>query len=365
MEATSLNSPEPPGEPPEVTQTLGGWIWVVLFGLVMAFSVIANVMLCCVVLPNKKKHNVVFMLLIGLFGLNLMDYGLLIFDFSLGIDHIYPHNERACGVYQAVSKGNPVIEASIVVLLVFYAAFNYICHCGCSIGAAEAPKSKLSTLAFLGLSLSGLTVFYSLLALPTVTFAKIVTQDGKNYCEIDMDTANRQRDISLYYLIYSSILSYWLPLLMCVPPMVRLSRMKNSDKIYLSEVTVVLATAYSFFTFHLLHASIVLVRHTLDAMGIALQDHQSWMIKVAQSLLWLVAYFWHATRPLLAILMDQELQAKGCACCAPSGAYDLVEEARSAQLRVILSPKDEATKGSTTTNVEETTHLNENSDLIV
>ena len=40
--------------------------------------------------------------------------------------------------------------------------------------------------------------------------------------------------------------------------------------------------------------------------------------------MWLVAYFWHVTRPLLVFLMDPELKIKGC-CQSP---YDLVETAK-------------------------------------
>ena len=60
--------------------------------------------------------------------------------------------------------------------------------------------------------------------------------------------------------------------------MIRLAKLTNNDKY--PEVTVVLATASSFFIFYLLYASIVLVRHSMDAMGMVLDDHHSWMIKV-------------------------------------------------------------------------------------
>ena len=118
---------QPPGmaEPPEVTDTLGGWVWVVLFGLIMVISVMANLMMCASVLSQPKKHNMVYLLLILLFGLNLVDYGLLIFEFTLGIEHEYPHGIQACAVYQTVSKGNPVIQAAVVIILAYYAANHY------------------------------------------------------------------------------------------------------------------------------------------------------------------------------------------------------------------------------------------------
>lgn len=317
MEAS--NTLRPPPEPPEVTDasTLGGWVWVVLFGLVMTLSILANLVLVISVLQMKKKRqNLVYLLLILLFLVNLVDYGLLIFEFSLGLEHEYPHGQAPCALYQTVSKGNPIVQALVILLLVFYTANQYADQKSRDCGGA-GPVHRLSTPALLGLFLSGLTVLYGLLALPTAAFAKIVIVEDKRYCEIEVGKG--QKEISIYYLVYSAILSYWLPLLLSITPMIRLAKVANSDKY--PEVTVVIATASSFFLFYSLHGCIVLVRHSLDAVGISLDTHHSWMIKVGQSLLWLVAYFWHVTRPLLAFLMDPELKIKSC--CQPP--YDLVE----------------------------------------
>lgn len=339
MEAS--NTIRPPAEPPEVTDasTLGGWVWVVLFGLVMTLSVLANLVLVISVLQMKKKRqNLVYLLLIVLFLVNLVDYGLLIFEFSLGLEHEYPHGKAPCAVYQTVSKGNPIVQAIVILLLVFYAANQYADQKSRDCGGAIIGQ-RLSTPALIGLFLSGLTVIYGLLALPTAAFAKIVIVEGKRYCEIQIGQG--QKEISIYYLVYSAILSYWLPLLLSITPMIRLAKVANSDKY--PEVTVVLATASSFFLFYSLHGCIVLVRHSLDAVGINLDTHHSWMIKVGQSLLWLVAYFWHVTRPLLAFLMDPELKVKSCF----KKPYDLVETAAAGgpksqnlhPLKVMLSPE--------------------------
>lgn len=133
--------------------------------------------------------------------------------------------------------------------------------------------------------------------------------------------------------------------------MIKLAKVTNNDKY--PEVTVVLATAASFFAFYSLHGCVVLVRHTIDALGITLNMHNSWMIKVksnkiqknpvpdldffqvAQSLLWLLAYFWHATRPLLAILLDPDLKIGGC-CTSQPRAYDLVES-NGVPLKVLVT----------------------------
>ena len=68
----------------------------------------------------------------------------------------------------------------------------------------------------MALVISGLSVLFGLLALPTANFADIVKSEGKRYCEISIpgDTPQEaQINISVYYLFYSSILSYWLPLM--------------------------------------------------------------------------------------------------------------------------------------------------------
>ena len=59
------------------------------------------------------------------------------------------------------------------------------------------------------------------LAVPTAYFARIVSFEGKGYCEIDLSplvdvnsggSAALQTAVSVYYLAYSAVLSYWLPL---------------------------------------------------------------------------------------------------------------------------------------------------------
>ena len=74
---------------------------------------------------------------------------------------------------------------------------------------------------------------------------------------------------------------------------------------------------------------------------------------MAQSLLWLLAFFWHVTRPLLAILIDPDLPLNGF--CGPKvrqrqpEIHDLVEEA--APLRVVQPLKEERSDDSSTLNV--------------
>ena len=56
----------------EDTVGLGGSVWIVLFGGVMILSVAANVLFTGCVLSNRKKHSVVYFLMIFMFAVNLV-----------------------------------------------------------------------------------------------------------------------------------------------------------------------------------------------------------------------------------------------------------------------------------------------------
>merc|ERR1711997_206582 len=150
------------------------------------------------------------------------------------------------------------------------------------------------------------------------------------YCEIDLSSSSflsndnddtsedatshgyfysahlHQLILCLYYLIYSSILTFWLPLLISIYPAIRLARDKHRDKY--PEVSVVLATVSSFFVFYLFHAILVFGRHFYDLLGQEMSVYNLWMIKVGQSLLLLIAYFWNFIRPALALSLDPDLK---------------------------------------------------------
>ena len=133
-------------------------------------------------------------------------------NFRLQIKSMEPNNADAsisnsdtfsvlkhCVLFQV----NPVIQAVIMVVLAMYAAIHYSRGCG---------GSRISGKAIGGLMLSGLIFFYGVLAVPPGYLASIVNVEDKRYCEI-VTSGNHQRDISIFYLTYSAILSYWLPLM--------------------------------------------------------------------------------------------------------------------------------------------------------
>ena len=92
------------GEQPSVEETssVGGWVWIVMFGFVMSLSLAANLVLTLGVASNRRtRSEPVYLLLLTMFLVNVADYSLLSFEFSLGVEHVFPYSEPSCAAYQA------------------------------------------------------------------------------------------------------------------------------------------------------------------------------------------------------------------------------------------------------------------------
>ena len=133
----------------------------------------------------------------------------------------------------------PILEAIAVTVLVYYTAAKFLVprntnatsrrllwiyrEVPTSSGSesSSAASSGLCTFAILA---GAMAAVCGVLAAPTAYLARIVYFEGKSYCEVDLSplvssgnggssTALLQTAVSLYYLAYSAVLSYWLPLL--------------------------------------------------------------------------------------------------------------------------------------------------------
>ena len=87
-------------------------------------SVVANLTLTCLMCAKRRK-NMVYLTHIALFVVNLVEYSALTFELSLGIEHRFPYGQASCGVYQAAAKTAPIVQAWLVVALLYYTANNY------------------------------------------------------------------------------------------------------------------------------------------------------------------------------------------------------------------------------------------------
>ena len=260
------------------TAELGGGIWIILFGMVIIISLAANLLLSVLVVRNRKKHNLVYLMHLLIFAINVVDFSLLTFEFNLGIEHQYPYSQTSCTIYQSIVKGNPIIQASAIVVMLLYTAKVYSTHnleqqTSETVVSSDGDRRSLSIFLNNNLRNSnnnsvtvelqqrhhnrtrsfyrrnhdlikfvGIVVFLVcielILSVPTAFFASIIVDgNDKRYCEIDLSSSSflsnnddasegattshgyfysvhlHQLILCLYYLIYSSILTFWLPLL--------------------------------------------------------------------------------------------------------------------------------------------------------
>ena len=195
------------------TSTLGASVWILLFGCVMVASILANLLLVVLVGLNKKKHNLVYAIHALMFVINLVDYALLMFDFSLGIDHEYPHGGAGCRLYQMTSRASPVLQGWLVVCLIIVSAKRFGSE---NPGSLTATCNRTNDLVLLAGILTILISCVALVTIPTAFFSSVITNVHKSFCVVDLagiSVSWQQEVTSIYYLIYSTILPFWLPLL--------------------------------------------------------------------------------------------------------------------------------------------------------
>ena len=131
----------------------------------------------------------------------------------------------------------PILEAIAVTVLVYYTAAKFLVprntnatsrrllwiaprpfyrEVPTSSGSESPSSGGLCTFAVLA---GAMAAVCGVLAAPTAYLARIVYFEGKSYCEVDLSPMVSsggtvlQTAVSLYYLAYSAVLSYWLPLL--------------------------------------------------------------------------------------------------------------------------------------------------------
>lgn len=134
---------------------------------------------------------------------------MLIFDFSLGVEHAYPYGATTCAAYQVLVGVGPVVQAWTVLLTLWRAA-------GRLAGTArDGPLPRGGVLRGAARALVPVAAV-ALAAAPPALFASLVTVRDVRYCAVDLRSVapeeHRQRAISLFYLLYAALLSYWLPL---------------------------------------------------------------------------------------------------------------------------------------------------------
>ena len=246
----------------EDSPAMGGWIWIVRFAMVMVISVIANFVFVLTVLQlsNEKKHTVTHFIICVLFLVKLVDYGLLIFEFILGISHHYPYGDTSCALYQFLLQGNPLLSSGSIFLLVYQA------HSSSSLQSSFAGPAPLSPLLSSSPPSSSCPLLF--VSIPSALFSAVSeTSSGARYCVKGLTSVAVWTGLgpgsiptALYYLIRVDVLAS------PGPGTPRGLQTLQDDQ------------------YNLLHVAIVFIRHVADFAEISMSDRTGWIISVAQSL---------------------------------------------------------------------------------
>jgi len=150
-------------------------VWLILFSLLVILSVISNTAYLISSLL-RRQFSLPRLVLATFFLLNLLDYALLAFEFSLGGEdhqhHQFPYSESWCGAYQALQQTSPLLTAAAVVL------FSRL-----TISDSQPVRSN-TTRIIISLALAALL---TLLILPSIFFSEIaVYPSTASYCVIDL-----------------------------------------------------------------------------------------------------------------------------------------------------------------------------------
>jgi hypothetical protein len=192
-------------------QASSSLVWVILFSILILASVVLNtVFLAAVVISRRWSPVNVFVILF--FTVNLLDYALLLFEFSLGPSLQFAYSEPACALYQLLLQAAPLLTAGLFILLLLSSLPS----------APSAPSATLRRLA-------PVPCLALLLSLPSLAFSGLALYpSGARHCVLDLGglgaslglpAASLQLPTALYYLLLRALLPLWLPLLLL--PLVR------------------------------------------------------------------------------------------------------------------------------------------------
>eukprot|EP00092_Neocalanus_flemingeri_P032638 GFUD01035501.1.p1 GENE.GFUD01035501.1~~GFUD01035501.1.p1 ORF type:complete len:336 (+),score=100.17 GFUD01035501.1:36-1043(+) len=274
-------------------------VWLVLFFLVIFLSVVVNTVYVATLLC-RRNLTLTHLILCFFFFINLVDYGLLMFEFSLSPSNQYPYSDGSCSFYQFLLHGIPLLSSGTLVLLVYQAYSSSSCP------PHSSPFLKLSILL----------ITMTILSIPSILYSRLaVYPSTARYCVMDlsslsdwagMDTGRQHAVTAIFFLIYKSVLTYWLPLTLVIFPILRMVKMVNTMADNQLTISLTIAVTISFLVFNLPLATIVLVRQLITTLSIPVSSTTTWIIHVLHSLFLLISFFFHIFRPLVCLVLDQD-----------------------------------------------------------
>jgi len=271
-------------------------VWVILFSLLILASVTLNTVFILAVVLSRQWTST-HLLIIGFFLVNLLDYALLLFEFSLGPTLRFVYSEEACSLHQLLLQAAPLLTAATFILLVLSSLPS----------AAPRPSTVMKRL------LVG-AIISLLLSLPSLAFSGLALYpSGARHCVLDLGgvgagmglpTSDLQLPTAIYYLVLRALLPYWVPLLMLPLMWKNMNSKLGSSAVISLPVTV----AFSQVIFLLPLALVLTARYLLAASQLPLTSRATFILDVLSSLALLISYFLHLFRPLTALVLEPSLR---------------------------------------------------------
>merc|ERR1712142_999382 len=174
-------------------------VWIILFSLVIFISILSNSLY---ILSSSSSRSLTHTLLSLLFLINLLDYFLLILEFSFDQSGQFSYSECLCSLFQFLQQASPLLTSAILLYLIYQAS-----GLRCLNNISSLSKVIGSTLTLIAMML-----------LPSVFFSEIaVYPSTASFCVIDLSGVGNKMGLdintqhivtALYFILYKSVLSY-------------------------------------------------------------------------------------------------------------------------------------------------------------
>jgi len=286
---------------------LSSMVWIVLFCVLMVLSIFTNTLYVIAVFTSNRTSTILHTLLCTFFLINLLDYCLLLFEFSLGPVASYPFSDASCAFYQFVLLASPQLCAGTLLLLIHHAY------------SAATDSVRRQSLASLSLQILVVVMFTTLVCLPSAMYSKVEVRTNTTHCTVDLSNVSDSNPSEMftegvltevYILITKSMIPYWIPLAFAVFPVWKLLKADKTVPEKHIILTIAIAVAISFYVFHLPHAAVSLISQMFAITHQSLTTHSMWILNILKSFFLLISFFFHIFRPMVCLILDYELELR-------------------------------------------------------
>ena len=224
---------------------------VILFAARVLLSLITNTThILSVIRPRRLSSLNALLMLI--FVNNILDYSALAFELLLGPDNQFPFSSQSCAVFQALGQKSSLLSS-----------FYLVIYC--------LNSTKLRSGQIL-CSLVLVTLSTIILVVPTLLYSEVaVYPSSARHCVVDMsgvgaslglDITRQHITTAIYNMLYMAGLTFWLPALILVLPLVKITRKYhlNKSQVDLQDI-LTFSLGRSFIMFSLPHAALISARY--------------------------------------------------------------------------------------------------------